>query len=169
MQVHVTQEDICTLSVDAIVNPANSQGRMDGGVGECIRRSGGDAIQTAAMNAAPIAVGAAVVTSGGSLAAKYVIHAPIMDAPGMSIGTEHVHRAARAALIAADAKQFQVLGIPAMGHALGGVDLDEAIRALVEELRAHRKPFPETVYLVGESDDMVEAFVYALRAAQMHP
>ena len=43
-------------------------------------------IQQAAMQAAPIAVGAAIVTTAGQLPAKNVIHVPTMEEPGMKIG-----------------------------------------------------------------------------------
>src|ERR1700744_3489851 len=100
MQVHVAKAEIWTLPVDAVVNPANSLGIMGGGIGGGRPRRGGDAIQRPAMAAAPIAVGAALVTTAGQLPAKNVIHVPTMEEPGMQIGAENVRRAARAALIA---------------------------------------------------------------------
>ena len=166
MQVHVALAEITSLPVDAIVNPANSRGIMGGGTAGNIRRSGGDEIQAEAMSRAPIAVGAAFVTGAGELPAKHVIHAPIMAEPGDHVGAENIRRSARAALIAADANKFQVVAFPGMGTDVGGVPMDEAARAIVEEIRAHRRPFPETIYLVDESEDMVEAFEYALRNAQ---
>jgi O-acetyl-ADP-ribose deacetylase (regulator of RNase III) len=167
MQVHVAQADISNLPVDAVVNPANSRGIMGGGVAGLIRRHGGDQIQAEAMKRAPIAVGAALVTEAGNLPAKHVIHAPIMEEPGLKVGVENVRRAARAALIAAYANKFQVIGIPGMGTDVGGVDIDEAARAIVEEIRAHKKSFPETIYLVDTTMEMVTAFEDALRNAQL--
>lgn len=167
MRVHVAHADISNLPVDAIVNPANSRGIMGGGVSGQIRRTGGDEIQAAAMGHAPIAIGAALVTDGGALPAKKVIHAPAMKEPGETIGVENVRRAARAALIAADVNKFQVVGMPGIGTDQGGVAVEEAARAIVEEIRAHKKPFPETIYLVDQSLEMVHAFEEALRNAQM--
>ena len=168
MQVHVARAEIYTLPVDAIVNPANSLGFMGGGISGQIRRHGGDVIQQAAMAAAPIAIGAALVTTAGQLPCRHVIHAPTMEEPGLKIGAENVRRAARAALIAADANQFKVIAIGGMGTDLGDVPMDEAARAIVEEIRAHKRPFPETVYLVDGQAMMVEAFEEALRNAQQN-
>jgi O-acetyl-ADP-ribose deacetylase (regulator of RNase III) len=168
MQVHVARADIVTLPVDAIVNPANSLGIMGGGLPGSIRRAGGDTIQQAAMAAAPIAVGAAIITTAGQLPSKHVIHVPTMEEPGIKIGAENVRRAARAALIAADVNQFKVIAIPGMGTDLGDIPYDEAARAIVEEIRAHRRTFPETVYLVDVQQPMVEAFEEALRNAQQN-
>jgi O-acetyl-ADP-ribose deacetylase (regulator of RNase III) len=166
MQVHVAQADITNMPVDAIVNPANSRGIMGGGVAGAILRFGGEEIQAEAMAAAPIAIGAALVTTAGKLPARAVIHAPTMEEPGMKTEAENVRRAARAALIAADANKHQVVAIPGMGTGVGGVPFEDAARAIVEEIRAHKRAFPETVYLVDRSPDMVEAFEEALRNAQ---
>ena len=35
---------------------------------------------------------------------------------------------------------------------------DEVARAIIEELRAHQKPYPTTIYLVDLSPEMVQAF-----------
>jgi len=153
--------------VDAIVNPANSMGIMGGGVSGHIRRLGGDSIQAEAMKKAPIAVGAALLTHAGNLPAKHVIHVPTMEEPGLKIGVENVRRAARAALIAASAAKLGSIGISGIGTDLGGVACDEAARAIVEEIRAHRKPFPEVIWLVDGSEEMVAAFEEALRNAQL--
>ncbi len=154
------------MPVDAVVNPANSLGIMGGGIGGSLRRQGGDVIQHAAMAVAPIAVGAAIVTTAGQLPAKNVIHVPTMEEPGMVIGAENVRRAARAALIAADRNGFKVIAIPGIGTDLGGVPIDEAARAIVEEIRAHRRPNPETIYLVDQNEIMLAALEEALRNAQ---
>ena len=154
------------MPVDAVVNPANSLGIMGGGLPGSIRRAGGDTIQQAAMAAAPIAVGAAIITTAGQLPAKSVIHVPTMEEPGMVIGAENVRRAARAALIAADRNGFKVIAIPGIGTDLGNVPIDEAARAIVEEIRAHRRPNPETIYLVDQNEIMLAALEEALRNAQ---
>src|SRR5258708_39653263 len=132
------------MPADGVVNPANSLGIMGGGVGGQLRRQGGDVIQQEAMAAAPIAVGAALVTTAGQLPAKKVIHVPTMEEPGMKIGAENVRRAARAALIAAARNNFKVIAIPGIGTDLGDVPADEAARAIGEEIRPHLRPNPET-------------------------
>ncbi len=66
--------DITEQAVDAIVNAANSQLILGGGVAGAIRQKGGTAIQDECNTKAPIKVGQAVLTTGGRLKAKYVIH-----------------------------------------------------------------------------------------------
>jgi O-acetyl-ADP-ribose deacetylase (regulator of RNase III) len=166
MQVHVAKADLTLLPVDAIVSPANSLGIMGSGVAGSIRRRGGDTIQHEAMACAPIAVGAAVVTSAGRLYAKHVIHAPTMEEPGTKIGVENVRRATRAALIAAAASGLDTIAFPGLGTGEGGVDREEAARAMVDELRAHRQPRPNVIWLIDVDDVMLHAFEEALRNAQ---
>jgi O-acetyl-ADP-ribose deacetylase (regulator of RNase III) len=165
MQIHIAKADITEMAVDAIVNPANSLGIMGGGVAGALSRKGGPSIQREAMSLAPIAVGAAVVTTAGRLWAKHIIHAPTMEEPGTKVGVENARRAARAALIAAALRGFDVIAIPGLGTGLGGLDVAEAARAMVDELRAHRQPKPTTVYLVDTNDDILACLEGALRSA----
>ena len=165
MQIHIAKADITEMAVDAIVNPGNSLGIMGGGVAGALSRKGGPSIQREAMSLAPIAVGAAVVTTAGKLWAKYVIHAPTMEEPGTKVGVENARRAARAALIAAALRGFDVIAIPGLGTGLGGLDPAEAARAMVDELRAHRQPKPTTVYLVDINDEILACLEGALRSA----
>lgn len=130
-----------------------------------LSRKGGPTVQREAMSLAPIAVGAAVVTNGGQLWAKHVIHAPTMEQPGTKIGVENVRRATRAALLAAARHGFDVIAIPGMGTGLGGVDPADAARAMVDELRAHRQAKPSTVYLVDIDDEILLCMEEALRLA----
>src|SRR5436190_2831130 len=154
MQIHVAKSDLSDLPVDALVSPANSLGIMAGGVAEALKARGGQEIEDEARLAAPVAVGAAVVTTGGELFAKHVIHAPTMEEPGQKIGVENVRRATRAALIAAARHQFETIAMPGMGTGVGGVPIEEAARAMVDELRAHKYPKPATIYLVATTDGL---------------
>ncbi|HEX7598678.1 MAG TPA: macro domain-containing protein [Polyangia bacterium] len=165
MQIHIAKADITDMAVDAIVNPANSLGIMGGGVSAALSRKGGPSIQREAMSLAPIAVGAAVVTTAGRLWCKHVIHAPTMEEPGTKVGVENARRATRAALIAAALRGFDVIAIPGLGTGLGGLDPAEAARAMVDELRAHRQPKPTTVYLVDTNDEILACLETALRSA----
>lgn len=71
------QGDITLQEVDAIVNAANSSLAGGGGVDGAIHRRGGPAImeETDAKYPDGCPTGSAVISGGGELAAKYVIHA----------------------------------------------------------------------------------------------
>jgi O-acetyl-ADP-ribose deacetylase (regulator of RNase III) len=167
MVIHVALGDITQLTVDAIVNPANSLGIMENGVARTIKVEGGDSVEEEAKSAAPVAVGAAVVTGAGQLWCKAVIHAPTMEEPGMKIGVENVRRATRAALLAAGRNGYETIAFPGMGTGTGQVPYDEAARAMVDELRAHKMPQPSTIWLIATNHDMIYAFEDALRLASL--
>ena len=79
-ELELIQGNITQAQVDAIVNAANSQLIGGSGVNGAIRRAGGDAIEKAcaAIRAREggCPTGKAVLTTGGDLHAKYVIHTP---------------------------------------------------------------------------------------------
>lgn len=76
--LELIQDDITKAEVDAIVNAANSQLIGGGGVDGAIRRAGGDEIEQACAEIRKreggCPTGKAVITTGGNLSAKYVIH-----------------------------------------------------------------------------------------------
>jgi len=76
--IEVRQGDITKVCVDAVVNAANTSLLGGGGVDGAIHRAGGKAIleacQAIRSRQGGCAVGEAVITPGGNLPAKYVIH-----------------------------------------------------------------------------------------------
>ena len=76
MPLTLIRNDITKLKVDAIVNAANTNLQMGGGVcGAIFSTAGADRLQAACNNLAPIQTGDAVITRGFALPAKYIIHA----------------------------------------------------------------------------------------------
>ncbi|MEM4315374.1 MAG: macro domain-containing protein [Nitrososphaerota archaeon] len=67
--------DITLCDVEAVVNAANSMLKMGGGVAGAILRRGGRSIQDECDEIGYCPVGGAVITGGGRLRARYVIHA----------------------------------------------------------------------------------------------
>ncbi len=70
----LVEGDITELHVDAIINAANTNLILGAGVAGAIRMKGGKNIQKECNLLAPIKTGEAVITGGGNLHAKYVIH-----------------------------------------------------------------------------------------------
>jgi len=76
MPLTIIREDITRMAVDAIVNAANTELKMGGGVcGAIFRAAGARELQAACDKLSPIQTGKAAVTPGFSLPARYVIHA----------------------------------------------------------------------------------------------
>jgi len=75
MPLTIVNQDITTMTVDAIVNAANTALQMGGGVcGAIFSAAGASEMQEACDKLAPIRTGEAVVTPGFKLPAKFVIH-----------------------------------------------------------------------------------------------
>jgi O-acetyl-ADP-ribose deacetylase (regulator of RNase III) len=76
-RLELYQGDVTLQQVDAIVNAANSRLAGGGGVDGAIHRRGGPAIMAETDSRYPdgCATGSAVITSGGDLPARHVIHA----------------------------------------------------------------------------------------------
>ncbi len=73
--LELVEGDITEMQTDAIVNAANAQLIMGGGVAGAIKRKGGPEIQKECNKIGGTFVGGAVITTGGNLKARHVIHA----------------------------------------------------------------------------------------------
>jgi O-acetyl-ADP-ribose deacetylase (regulator of RNase III) len=130
-RLRIVEGDITLLDVEAVVNAANKQLRLGGGVAGAIRARGGPSIQEQCDRLAPIEVGEAVITGGGNLKAEYVIHAV---GPVNGEGDEEA-KLARATLsslrIAADRK-IQSLAFPAISTGIYGFPLPKCSRIMLQ-------------------------------------
>jgi len=163
--ITVASGDITKLEVDAIVNAANSQLIMGGGVAGAILRAGGETIQDEANKKAPISVGKAVATTAGKLKAKYVIHAPTMERPAMSTSKQNVRLATRGALECARQLGICSVAFPGMGTGVGGLNVEEAANVMVDEIKSHLDAGTplKRIVLVGFGSDLTEAFAKAVQ------
>lgn len=164
--VMVIQGDITKLEVDAIVNPANSQLLMGGGVAGAILRAGGDQIQKEAQRKAPIPIGQAVATTAGKLRAKHVIHAPTMTRPAMRTSRENAKLATKAALNCAKQLGIKTLAFPGLGTGVGGLNPKEAAAAMIDEIKHHIDAGTQIkeIALVDFNAELVQAFKNALES-----
>jgi O-acetyl-ADP-ribose deacetylase (regulator of RNase III) len=136
VRITLTEGDIASAAVGAIVNAANTALVLGGGVAGAIRARGGPAIQAECDRHGPIAVGAAAVTGAGELPARFVIHAATMP-PGGGATEASVREAMRSALAAARERGVKSLAVPALGAGIAGFSLQRCAEILLEEARAH--------------------------------
>ena len=111
--VELVEGDITEMQTDALVNAANAQLILGGGVAGAIRRKGGPQIQTECNKIGRTFVGGAVITTGGNLKAKYVIHAV---GPRMGEGNEDekLKNATLNSLKLADENNLKSISFPAI-------------------------------------------------------
>ena len=145
--------DISELDVDAIVNAANSDLWMGSGVAGAIKRKGGVIIEREAMAQGPIRPGQAVITKGGALKARHVIHCAGMP-PGGSATVEYVESSARDAMRLVDEKGIETVAFPAIGAGVGGITQKESINAILRGVLEGRRDSSSiaTLLLVGYGD-----------------
>ena len=136
VRITLTEGDIASEAVDAIVNAANSALVLGSGVAGAIRARGGPEIQAECDRHGPIEVGEAAVTGAGQLAARFVIHAATMP-PGGAASDESVRAAMRSALAAARERGVKTLAVPALGAGVAGFSLRRCAEILLAEARAH--------------------------------
>jgi len=131
--------DITEMDTDAIVNAANAQLVLGGGVAGAIRQKGGPAIQRECNKIGPTFVGGAVITTGGKLKAKYVIHAV---GPRMGEGDEDekLKNATLNSLKLADKHNLKSISFPAISAGIFGFPIDRCaeimLRTTIEYLKA---------------------------------
>ena len=154
--------DIMTLFTDAIVNPADPRGTMTEGLAAAIKAAGGEEIEKEAVAKAPIAAGAAVSTTAGSLPNVCVIHAAVTDEPGGRSSPDRVRLAAAAVLALAERLKVESVAIPGLGTGAGGVSPEDSAAAILEAIKAHRAKSLTDVTLIDRDETMVAAFASVL-------
>lgn len=163
-KIEVAQGDITEQDVDAIVNAANNHLWMGSGVAGAIVLRGGAGIEDEAIRQGPIAIGEAVVTGGGRLPAKHVIHAAAMGEDGQTDAGK-IRDATTAAMELAEQLGLHSLALPAIGTGVGGFPIDECARIMLKvvQRRGSRDGALPLVRFVLFDDAAHEAFARAMR------
>jgi O-acetyl-ADP-ribose deacetylase len=135
-ELEVVDGDITALEVDAIANAANNHLWMGSGVAGAIKRAGGDEIEREAVAKGPIEVGDAVATAAGRLPARWVVHGAVMG-QDLQTDADLVRRTTESCLRVADELGAESVALPAFGTGVGGFQLDECARIMVDAVRAY--------------------------------
>jgi O-acetyl-ADP-ribose deacetylase (regulator of RNase III) len=146
IQLEAVQGDIANQpDVTAVVNAANAQLAMGGGVAGAIHRAAGPGLAEECRPMAPIQPGEAVVSGGHNLPNDYVIHVlgPIYgrDKPEDKLLADCY----RNALQLADKKEIESVAFPAISTGAFGYPIEaatdvalQAIREVIPQLRKVR-------------------------------
>ena len=158
-KIYFSKGDITAMSVDAIVNAANTDLLLGSGVAGAIRERGGPAIQEECDRLAPIALGEVAVTTGGRLKALYVIHAASMHLGGRT-SAESLRAATRNSLLIAEGKGLKSIAFPAIGTGVAGFPMDECARIMVGEVLEHLRSRSslERIHFVLYDDEALKTF-----------
>jgi len=138
--IALIQGDITEIEVDAIVNAANSSLLGGGGVDGAIHRKGGRAILEEckkireAQGGCP--TGEAVITTGGNLTAKYVIHTvgPVWKG-GNSKEKQLLSNAYFNSLLIAEKRKFNSIAFPNISTGVYDYPKRDAANVAVEAVK----------------------------------
>lgn len=132
--------DITQQETEAIVNAANSGLMGGGGVDGAIHRAGGPQIlaecKEIRARQGTLPTGRAVITSGGRLKARYVIHTVGPVWSGGKRGEDELLRSAyRSSLTLAREKGIRSVSFPSISTGIYSFPVDRAARIALREVR----------------------------------
>lgn len=121
--IELVSGDITDMDTDAIVNAANAALVLGGGVAGAIRRKGGPRIQEECDRVGGTFVGGAVITTGGNLKARHVIHA-VGPRNGEGDEDNKLRNATVNSLKVADENGLRSIAFPAVSTGIFGFPVD---------------------------------------------
>ncbi|HEV2615190.1 MAG TPA: macro domain-containing protein [Candidatus Acidoferrales bacterium] len=135
-KIILLQGDLTEIDADAIVNAANNDLQLGGGVAGAIRRKGGEQIQRECDAIGSVPVGGAAITSGGRLKARHVIHAASMQLGGATTAQALRSSTAHSLRIAAQ-NDLKIIAFPAVGTGIAGFPMRECAEIMLAEAQKH--------------------------------
>src|SRR5512139_4138623 len=142
--LEIVQGDITQQDTEAIGNAANSALAGGGGVDGAIHRAGGPSLMAelrAKYKGCP--TGSAVITSGGNLKAKYVIHAVGPRYSGSPKDPELLSSAYRKSLGLCTQSKISSIAFPSISTGIYGYPVEEASRIALKTVIDYLKDRPE--------------------------
>lgn len=148
--LEIVRNDISKMDVEAIVNAANSELKMGGGVcGAIFTAAGAEELQTECDRLGLCGIGEAVATAAYRLRAKYIIHTVGPVWRGGDQGEEGLLRACYANSLAL-AKQLgcKSIAFPLIASGVFGYPKDKALHTAIHAIGEFLLENEMTVYLV---------------------
>lgn len=149
-EIKLIQGDITESETDAIVNAANSQLILGAGVAGAIRAKGGPSIQEECNAIGHCPVGGAVITNGGNLKARHVIHA-VGPRKGEGDEEDKLRNATLNSLKRADENALSSITFPAISTGVFGFPIEDCARIMLN-----------TVIHFLSGDTRIKSVVFAL-------
>ncbi len=170
--IQIVKTDITTFAVDAIVNAANTTLLGGGGVDGAIHRAGGPAIleecRRIVQQRGRLPAGQAVITTGGRLPARHVIHTvgPVWHGGGRG-EAETLSSAYRESLALALQKGLRTVSFPSISTGVYGYPVDMAARVALGAVLSmlERGTGLEEVHFVLFDRHTYEGYAAALQEA----
>ena len=150
MPFKLIQEDITKLEIEAIVNAANTDLQMGGGVcGAIFNAAGAKELQTSCNKLAPIKTGEAVITPGFALPAKYIIHTagPIYQNHTPEVSEALLRACYHNALHLALNHKIESIAFPSISSGIYGYPKDKALTVAITTIQSFLEAHEMDIYL----------------------
>ena len=144
--------DITDLQVDAIVSSDDTHLTMSGSVSSRIRERGGQAICDEAREQLPATAGSVLVTSGGDLGCRFVLHALLLDIDTMVFPSlDTVRRCTQGVFERMRKLGLRSVALPALASGAAGLAIKDVTKAMLEA----------TIAALGRDDYGVDMVILA--------
>lgn len=150
MPFTIVRQDITKMKVDAIVNAANTELQMGGGVcGAIFQAAGAGELQAACDEAAPIRTGEAAITPAFALPAKFVIHAagPVYSRWNKKKSRALLASAYRQSLRLASKAGCESIAFPLISSGIYGYPREEALEVARRTIEEYLRNNDMDIYL----------------------
>ena len=169
--VEITRGNITAERTDAIVNAANTGLRGGGGVDGAIHHAGGPSITEECRKIGRCPTGKAVITGGGKLHARWVIHAVGPIYAGMRTDADELASAYRESLARAMEAGAKSVSFPSISTGAYGYPIRQAapvaIDTVVETVKQNPEKFDLIRFVLFSDADYAEYFSeFMLRGAR---
>ena len=154
--LRILQGDISNLDVDAWVYYARPDLVLGSGMGGAIATRGGPKIQEELKKLGTVHTTEVVVSTGGNLKARYILHAvgPRFQEENLE---DKLRRTVQNVLRRAEELKSRRLAVPAMGAGFYGVPLDVSARitvGTVKEFLKNETSLKEVIFCLGDSREL---------------
>ncbi len=146
-RLELVQGDITLQDTEAVGNAANSRLAGGGGVDGAIHRAGGPSIMSELKANGPrgCPTGQAVMTGGGRLKARHVIHAVGPVYSGKPTDAERLASAYRSSLELCTRHQIASIAFPSISTGVYGYPVEEAAPIAIRTVATYLAEHPEVV------------------------
>ena len=155
--IRLRQGELCALEVDAFVFYARENLVLGSGYGTAIQMRGGLAVKKELEKIGSVKMGEAVITGGGGLPAKHIIHACGPKFQEADVEAK-LRRCLQSALQTANDNQIKTLAFPPMGTGFYGVPLELSAKVMFETIKTHcegQTSLEEVIICVNDFRDYV--------------